>query len=352
MIAVFQLAEQIAFASIAEGIDHIVTLPVFNWDNMHAQIPMFEFYDALRKKYGKSPLVYAAERLKDVVKKRDIVIVATGFYVTFGETLETDGPPGAATLARAISVGLGASPVIVVEERYVESMKAICSAAGLKPFPLKSVKEGPGRIAVQGFPREEGRAEVAAETIMRTMKPSALISIECDDRNKKGVYHSASGNNITANQAKLPILFELAARSNVFTAGIGDFGNEIGMSTLTETFEKLTPSHFSCNCGCGGGIVSATRTEASIIANISNWGAYGLEAALSLVLGNSEAMHDPLTETRVLEETARVGYVDPAAGFVGPSADGAPRDINASIVHLLRSAVKLQENPRFMDYIA
>jgi hypothetical protein len=347
-----QLAEQIASASIAEGIDRIVTLPVFNWDNMHAQIPMADFYQALKKKYGKSPLVYAAERLRQVVKQSDTVIVTTGFYVTFGETLETDGPPGAATLARALSVGLNASPVMIVEENYVESMKAICTAAGLKPFPLEKVRDGPRRIAVLGFPRDQRKAENAAETILKTVKPSGLISIECDDANKKGVYHSAGGNNITANQAKLPVLFDLANRSNVFTAGVGDFGNEIGMATLTETFEKLTPSHFKCKCGCGGGIVSTTKTEASIIANISNWGAYGLEAALALVLRNSEVMHDPLTEMRVLDEAARVGYVDPAAGFVGPTADGASRDVNASIIYLLRSAVELQESHEFMQYLS
>ena len=344
-------AEQIALASIAEGIDRIVTLPVFNWDNMRAQIPMASFYDALKKKYGKSPLVYAAERLRQVVKKSDIVIVTTGFYVTSGETLETDGPVGAATLARALSVGLNAAPVMIVEESHVESMKAICSAAGLKPFPLEKVKDGPCRIAVQGFSKDEGKARAAAETILGMTDPSALISIECDDRNKMGVYHSASGSNLTDKQAKLPVLFDVANRSNVFTAGIGDFGNEIGMVALTETFEKLTPSHFNCKCGCGGGIVSATKTEAAIMANISNWGAYGLEATLALTLQNSEVMHDSLTEMRVLEEAARMGFVDPTLGFVGPTADGASRDINASIVQLLRAAVKLRESPSFMAYL-
>lgn len=37
VVPVLQLAE-IASASIAEGVDRIVTLPVFSWDNMLAQV--------------------------------------------------------------------------------------------------------------------------------------------------------------------------------------------------------------------------------------------------------------------------------------------------------------------------
>ena len=312
---------------------------------------MARFYDALKVKYGKSPFVYAAEKLRHVVKKSDVVLLTTGFYVSFGETLETDGPPGTATLARAISVGLGASPVVMVDERYVDNMKAICSAAGLAPYPIDKIKDGPHRIAIQGFPRDEKKAETAAQDILRTTNPSALISVECCDRNKKGIFHSGSGFNISGNQAKFPALFDMANQSNVFTVGVGDFGNEIGMSPLSDTFEKITPNHANCKCGCGGGIVSATKAEATIMANISNWGAYGLEATLALLLRNSEVMHDPQMEVRVLDETARMGFTDPAVGFVAPSADGAPRDINANIVHLLRTLVSLQENQAFMEYL-
>jgi len=187
---------------------------------------------------------------------------------------------------------------------------------------------------------------------MRTFNPSALIAVECDDRNKNGIFHSASGFNISANQPKFPTLFDLANRSNVLTVGIGDFGNEIGMETLTETFAKLTPNHANCKCECRGGIVSTTKAQATIIANISNWGAYGLEAALALQARNPEVMHDPQTEIRVLEETARVGFTDPAATFIAPSADGATREVNANIVHLLRSAVELQTNQAFQEYLS
>ncbi len=334
---------------IGEGIDHIITLPVFNWDNMRAQVPMANIYNSLKAKFGKSPLIYVAEQLEQRVKKKDLVVLTTGFYVTSGEVLETDGPVGAATLARGIDIGLGAALVMLVEENYVDSMKAICAAAGLNVCGTDRVKNGLHRIAVEGFPKENEKAEAAAERLIRTLNPSALISVECPDRNLKAVYHSASGNNITSYQAKLPVLFDSAYRSDAFTVGIGDFGNEIGMANLREIFQVLTPSHANCKCGCGGGIVGSTRTHGSIIANISNWGAYGLEAALALVLRNSDVMHGPALETRVLEEAARQGYVDGATGFVEPTADGASKEINANIVHMLRALLLLQESKLFQS---
>ena len=332
---------------IGEGIDHIITLPVFNWDNMRAQIPMANIYNSLKTKLGKSPLIHVAEKLEQRVKKKDVVVLTTGFYVTSGDTLETDGPPGAVTLARGIDVGLEAALVMVVDEDFVDSMKAICAATGLNVCGTDKIKNGQHRIAVEGFPKEDKKAEATAERLMRTLNPSALISVECDDRNSKGVYHSASGNNLTPYQAKLPVLFDSAYRSDAFTVGIGDFGNEIGMANLREIFQELTPSHANCKCGCGSGIVGSTRTHGSIIANISNWGAYGLEAALALVLQNSDVMHDPALETRVLEETARQGYVDGATGLIEPTADGASREINANIVHMLRALLLLQESKLF-----
>jgi hypothetical protein len=341
--------KEIAVRSISEGIDRIVTLPVFNWDNMLASIPMVQLYDALREKFGRSPIMYTAERLKEQVKKGDVVAITTGFIVSSMEVIESDGPVGAATLARAISIGLGATPVMLVEQSHVDSMKPICTAAGLKTFPVDKVKDSPHRIAVQGFPKDNEKAAAAAEQVMEDLNPSALISVECPDYNSKGLCHSAKGLNISSYQPKFPPLYELAYHSNVFTAGIGDFGNEIGMAALTDTIKKLLPSHASCKCGCGGGIVGTTRTSASIIANISNWGAYGLEAALALLLQNSEIMHNTSIERRVLEETARVGYFDPVIGFVEPSADGASLEITSDIVNLLCSMVRLPESKSFNE---
>ncbi|HMK83854.1 MAG TPA: glutamate cyclase domain-containing protein [Candidatus Bathyarchaeia archaeon] len=338
-----------AVQSITEGIDHIATLPVFNWDNMLASIPMVELYDALRKKYGKSPLLHTAEKLKEHVKKGDVVVITTGFIVSTMDVIESDGPVGAATLARALSIGLGATPVMIVEESHVESMKPICMAAGLKTYPVEKVKDTPHRIAVTGFPKDVSKAKVRAEEIMRTLNPSALISVECSDHNSKGVYHSAKGIDTSSYQAKFPTLYELAYQSNTFTVGIGDFGNEIGMANLSDAISRLLPSHASCKCGCGGGIVGTTKTHASIIANISNWGAYSLEAAIAVLFRNSEIMHDASTEARVLEETARVGYVDPVIGFVEPSADGASVEITTHLVQLLRSMVRLPESEAFRE---
>lgn len=337
---------------ILEGLDHLVTLPVFNWDNMKASFPMSKMYNALRSKVGASPLAGAAQKILDNSKRGDHVIITTGFYQISSKTYESDGPVGAASLARAVELATDAVPIILVADEFVDSMKKVCVASGLLSSDVTKAKDGIHRVGVGGFPLDNSAAKEASEKILSDVNPSCMLSVECPDHNSRDVYHRAKGYDVSSSQAKFPILFESGFRGNVFTLGIGDFGNEIGMAALQDAFAELVPSHQKCKCGCEAGILGITRTNSTIIANISNWGAYGLEAALALLTGNPEVMHDRDMEKRLLEASAAVGYVDGTTEYALPTADGASEEVNSMVVSLLRTLVELEKSKSFLDYMS
>jgi hypothetical protein len=75
------------------------------------------------------------------------------------------------------------------------------------------------------------------------------------------------------------------------------------------------------------------------MANISNWGAYGVEACLAALLGEPELLHDGDTERRIIEGAVRGGAMDAVSGMLRPYVDGTSLEINVRIVELLHSII-------------
>jgi hypothetical protein len=348
------IEDNINIDELVKGLEHIITLPVFNWDNMVAEIPMQSLYLRLKEILGGSPLRLTAEGLLKASISGDAFVITTGFYVKSSETLETDGPIGALAVARALHIASKKVPVLIVPTGFANSMTNLCITAGLRPFryngALSSIKDGYHAAVVEEFPINPKTAEKRASEIIKQINPTALLSVECPDRNEKGVYHRAKGFDTSEFQAKFPILYDLAHDSGIFTAGIGDFGNEIGMNPLLEMLYGSRESHRVCRCGCGGGIVGSTKTSSSLIANISNWGAYGLADAIALLSGKRDATHTPEMEHRLLVEAAKVGYVDATTGFLDPSEDGSTDHVSSTIVDLMSSIVGMNSDNGYKQY--
>src|SRR4029434_3395000 len=92
----------------------------------------YPLYEAARKKQSKPLTWLAAKLLKDKVAAGRHVFVVTGAGTPPGLPQgETDGPPGAAAIARAIEVGLGAKPVLISEERNMPAVIKSTEAAGV-----------------------------------------------------------------------------------------------------------------------------------------------------------------------------------------------------------------------------
>src|SRR4029453_6641257 len=116
---------------VGDSIDRAVNIEM----RFRAGLPRgvtYPLYEAARKKQGKPLTWLAAKLLKDKVKSGDHVFVVTGAGTPPGLPAgETDGPPGAAAIARAIEFGLGAKPILISEERNMPATVTATEAGGL-----------------------------------------------------------------------------------------------------------------------------------------------------------------------------------------------------------------------------
>ena len=256
----------------------------------------------------------AARHLLDI---RGTVLIGTGFPVN--NTYETDGPVGALALYDCLEY-LGASPVLVcgtplsatlapdyrVHDIAVGNSAGRVTDAGIQPVRLRGG-------------RREGDPEVTTLDALVAMKPSAVISIERPGLTENGRYINMSGEDITERCACFDYFVELAGCP---TIAIGDGGNEIGMGNVLPVLEDMdiTPS--------------TTRCGELLVADVSNWGAYGLIAIIGYWKG--EDLLGRISPTHYLEYLCQRGSVDGVTRENTPTEDGFESGIGLSVVEQLR----------------
>lgn len=275
----------------------------------------------------------AARRLQAVVKPRDAVIIATGFPERAWiarPIVETDGPPGAATFARSLYMGLDALPVILIDEPFVPVMEATCRGAGMVTIDMdyfENVKREGGfqAVFVVGVPLVREDAHRMLDALLARLQPSALVAIERPAQNELGVYHQVGGQRIPDDAvADMDHVFNRARASGTLTIGIGDGGNEIGMGNIGADLAAILPVTRKCQCPCGGGSAAATKVDILLTATCSNWGATALAGALALITGNRHALQTTAMDKRTLEACSNAGGID---GGVNYNTDLAVDDI-------------------------
>ena len=162
---------------IGEAADHLITAPMSNWTILKG-IPLLKLYATARRKAGGDPLTLtAAALLKKHVAAGDTVLMLSGFIMRGYGLPETDGPIGAAVLARALAVGLGAIPVGVSEDSVVPCMRACFAAAGLIPAAMDEIRSGRNRCAFTGFPVDRQEAEKEQVNLARQMVAEQSASL-------------------------------------------------------------------------------------------------------------------------------------------------------------------------------
>ena len=116
--------------------------------------------------------------------------------------------------------------------------------------------------------------------------------------------------------------------SDIPSVAIGDGGNEIGMGNLAEVIPSVErlPNNPS--------IVTVDRL---IIASVSNWGGYGLVAALSQLTGK-DLLPSVEHETGMLDRMVSLGIVDGTTGEAVPNVDGFTAEENGAVLEQLRQA--------------
>jgi len=325
----------ISIERIGEAVDHLVTAPMSNWTILKG-IPLLKLYATARKKAGGLPLTLAASKLlHDNVGAGDTVLILSGFIMRGYGRPETDGPIGAAVVAKALAVGLGAIPVGISEESVVPCMEACFSTAGLIPAPFDELQSGRNRCGFAGFPVDASKAQQAATDLLDRLKPKALVAVERPGAGSDGEYHGGGGFEISSFTAKTDVLFAEARRRGIPTIGVGDLGNELGLGVVADDVKAEVP--------LGDVIAAAQPADVAVIANISNWGAYGIAACLAAMVGNEAAFHDGAEEVRLIEACVRAGAIDPVGGQLRLYVDGTDARTNAALVDLLRSLVVLSQ---------
>jgi hypothetical protein len=310
-------------------------------------------YDAARRKTGGPLCQAAAQGLVDAIKPGDSVLLTTGAggppWLFKGET---DGPPGVASLARALTMGCGAWPIILTEERSKHPMEMTLAAAGVSLLPEDMAKVRPTTATLIDYPTDPVEAERTAGAFLDRYKPAAMVLVEKTSPNRMGVIHSVSGQAWTprVDFVRVEYLAAECRRRGILTIGIGDHGNEMGFGSIEETVRKTVPRADVCQCACGQGMASAVATDIIIPASISNWGAYGIEAGIAILKKNPDLMHDATIERAMLQACMMAGAVDGVSSRQILAVDGTSGETQVAISTIMAEIVDKALSSRTVDY--
>lgn len=245
-----------------------------------------------------------------MLEQRGLVFIATGFYILHAGAPETDGPPGAIWLGTALTK-LGYAVRYITDERSSALMRGLApSADEVLEFPITDADTSDRR----------------ARELLDAWHPALMVATERCGRTADGRYLNARGFDISEHNANLDSLFDLHPR----TVGVGDGGNEIGMGNLAAHIPGV-PGLPTNPC--------TTRVNHLVVASVSNWGVYGLIAAIARHTGQS-LLPTVEQERELLERALALGAVDPMRGSNPGGVDGFSLDDNSAALERIRGAIE------------
>ena len=234
--------------------------------------------------------------------KASRILIITGFYIEKAGAPETDGPPGAVALGRAVE-RVGKSAVVLTDRRNYSCLRGCSESVG-----------GPVTVSVDDY------GEIPADADL-------LVFIERPGHASDGRYYNMEGTDVSGVTAPLDRASEVFLKRGVPVLGIGDGGNEAGMGLLYDSLAARLPQY--------GPFLSKVPATVCLPVDVSNWGAYALTAVLSafyrcwlgLDYGEEEAM---------LSAVLDAGAVDGVTGRPDHSVDGI------SLTELNDTALKIK----------
>lgn len=275
------------------------------------------------------------------ISKASAVGIVTGFYIPDADPPcgETDGPLGAIFLARALTP-LGIRVVLATDAFCRHAVEVGLAACGLRkavslltlpapaqaaPSALKywediSEKAGPltHLIALERVGPSHSRESIQAQSgFSPDMIDRFLADVPADCWNR---YYTMRGRDVSAHMSPAHLLFEAAPmlKPAVVTIGIGDGGNEIGMG-------KIPWDIIRRNISGGERLACRVATDHLIVCGTSNWGAYGLAAAVRWLRGVApdRELFDSERELKLLRAMVDNGpLVDGITGQPTTTVDG------------------------------
>jgi hypothetical protein len=242
------------------------------------------------------------------------VVVVTGFCVRSRRIGETDGLPGALALAGALR-SLGKDVVLLTD-----GFSASLLAAGMEADGSGT----PTPVHLLGQSQEE--ADAAIDALLASFAPTHVVAIERPGNAADGHRYSMRGEMLDDLVVSADRLFAPPGKRSYTTLAVGDGGNELGLGGLRQALG-----------GCvehGETIFCATPADYAIPAGVSNWGAYALAAALSLLAGRL-LIRAPARERPVLAAMVAAGAVDGRTQRCALSVDGLAGDDYASVLEAI-----------------
>ncbi|TKB44083.1 DUF4392 domain-containing protein [Thalassotalea mangrovi] len=186
---------------------------------------------------------YVMRAAKRIDECQGTIVITTGFPVS--DTFETDGPVGALALYESLQA-LGKSVVMVFANPLYQALQ--------------------DRYHCEQIPLGTGK-ELQIKAVVDKIKPELIIAIERPGLTADDTYRNMRGENISHRCARFDDFMRLAGCP---TIAIGDGGNEIGMGNVAKHIAGLQI------------IPSVTKCDELLIADVSNWAAYGLIAFLGI----------------------------------------------------------------------
>ena len=239
----------------------------------------------------------------DLASRASHVAIVTGFHVPDADppAAETDGPPGATLLADILQQ-LGIRASIVTDEPCGSAVISAAQAVGLSADQIIVVTDDSedGLVGVlEELDAESLTQLVAIERVgpahsLESLRRQPHADTDVLRRFEKLVgeehrnrCHNARGECIDHVTLKLHRLFEIASDHlpACRTIGVGDGGNEIGMGSISW---NLLVDHIASVAAPT--IPSRVPTDWTIVAGTSNWGAWGLAAAVAIIRNRVELL--------------------------------------------------------------
>ena len=230
--------------------------------------------------------------------KAERVLIVSGYPIKKAGAGETDGPPGSWAFGEALKK-LGIPYAYLTDGINTPLFEAL----GAEPL----YRWDPDLLKKEPF--------------------SHLVAIERPGRARDGRYYNMAGVDISDVIEPLDTLFLEAEARGITTIGIGDGGNEIGMGSLFQGVSRVVRH--------GNRIASTVLTDYVIVAGVSNWGAYGLIGALS-VLAGSDLLPPVDQVARSVEKIVEAGSVDGVSGESSITVDGLPLSDSLDILQDIR----------------
>ena len=252
------------------------------------------------------PPEYCRLTAEMVIASRPRAMLVTGFYVNGAP--ETDGPPGAVALADAL-IAMGFEVVLVTDRVSFEVLEAIA----------------PSRAKCVSFPAGDDRESMeAAAALIALYRPTVLGFIERPGLTADCRYFNMRGVDVTEHCAMTDYLLD----HGVPSFAVGDGGNEAGMGRWARRLasEGITQTP------------AFTVADHVVAASVSNWGALGLVAYLSILRGR-DLLPELETEAARIRTMVRMGAVDGFSGDNVAKVDGKPLEESLLVLAKLKDLV-------------